>query len=88
MFRELREWLHLILLYGFLYICALGVLVVFIANVPKNSPEVIYQVTSTPEPIVQIVTTHRELESVEICNRINGCPVVEGVCESCKIMKR
>ena len=45
MFRELREWLHLILLYGFLYICALGVLVVFIVNAPKYSPEVIYHVT-------------------------------------------
>ena len=53
MFRELREWLHLILLYGFLYICALGVLVVFIVNAPKNSPEVIYHVTPTPEPIVK-----------------------------------
>ena len=36
------------LLYGFLYICALGVLVVFIVNVPKNSPEVIYHVTPAP----------------------------------------
>ena len=45
MFRELRGWLHLILLYGFLYICALGVLVVFIVNAPKNSPEVIFHVT-------------------------------------------
>ena len=45
MFRELRGWLHLILLYGFLYICALGVLVVFIVNAPKYSPEVIYHVT-------------------------------------------
>jgi len=84
MFRELREWLHLILLYGFLYICALGVLVVFIANVPKNSPEVIYHVTQTS----QIETTPRELESIEICNRIDDCPVVEGVCESCEIVKR
>ena len=84
MFRELREWLHLILLYGFLYICALGVLVVFIVNVPKNSPEVIYHVTKKS----QIETTPRELESVEICNRIDGCPVVEGVCESCEIVKR
>ena len=49
MFRELRGWLHLILLYGFLYICALGVLVVFIVNAPKNSPEVIYHVTPAPE---------------------------------------
>ena len=47
MFRELRGWLHLILLYGFLYIYALGVLIVFITNVPKNSPEVIYHVTPT-----------------------------------------
>ena len=84
MFRELRGWLHLILLYGFLYICALGVLVVFIVNAPKYSPEVIYHVTHTS----QIETTSRELESVEICNRIDGCPVVEGVCEFCEIVKR
>ena len=68
MFRELRdliiEGLHLLLLYGFLCICAIGVIIIFIANVPKNSPEVIYHVTPTPEPIVQIVMTHRELESV------------------------
>ena len=88
MFRELREWLHLILLYGFLYICALGVLVVFIANVPKNSPEVIYHVTPAPKSIVQIVTTPRELESVEICSRIDGYQIVEGVCETCQIVKR
>ena len=48
MFRELRGWLHLILLYGFLYICALGVLVVFIVNEPKYSPEVIYHETPAP----------------------------------------
>ena len=78
MFRELREWLHLNLLYGFLYICALGVLVVFIVSAPKNSLEVIYHVTQTS----QIETAPRELESVEICNRIDSYPVVEGVCES------
>jgi hypothetical protein len=66
----------------------LGVLVVFIVNAPKNSPEVIYQVTPAPKPIVQIVTTPRELESVEICSRIDGCPIVEGVCETCQIVKR
>ena len=92
MFRELRdliiEGLHLLLLYGFLCVCAIGVVTIFIANAPKNSSEVIYHVTPTPEPIVQIFTAHRELESIEICNRIDGCPVVEGVCESCEIVKR
>ena len=88
MFRELKdliiEGLHLLLLYGFLCVCAIGVITIFIANAPKNSPEVIYHVTHTS----QIDTTPRELESVEICKRIDGCPVVEGVCESCEIVKR
>ena len=86
MFRELKdliiEGLHLLLLYGFLCVCAIGVVTIFIANAPKNSPEVIYHVTHTS----QIETAQRELESVEICNRIDGCPVVEGVCESCEIV--
>ena len=49
MFRELKdliiEGLHLLLLYGFLCVCAIGVITIFIANAPKNSPEVIYHVT-------------------------------------------
>ena len=57
MFRELRdliiEGLHLLLLYGFLCVCAIGVVTIFIANAPKNSSEVIYHVTPTPEPIVK-----------------------------------
>ena len=92
MFRELRdliiEGLHLLLLYGFLCICAIGVVTIFITNVPKDSPEVIYHVTPALEPILQIVTTPRELESIEICSRIDGCPIVEGVCETCQIVKR
>ena len=84
MFRELKdliiEGLHLFLLYGFLCVCAIGVVTIFIANAPKNSPEVIYNVTHTS----QIETVDRKLESVEICNRIDGGPVVKGVCESCE----
>jgi len=62
MIRELRdliiEGLHLLLLYGFLCVCAIGVVTIFIANAPKNSPEVIYHVTHTS----QIETAPRELE--------------------------
>ena len=63
MFRELRdliiEGLHLLLLFGFLCICAIGVIIIFIANVPKNSPEVIYHITPTPEPIVHSYDSQR-----------------------------
>ena len=88
MFRELRdliiEGLHLLLLYGFLCVCAIGVIVIFIANAPKTTPEVIYHITHAS----QIVTTDTKLESVEICNRIDGCPVVEGVCETCETVTK
>ena len=52
MYREIREWLHLILLYGFLYICAIGILIVFIANIPKNTPQPLYYAVKTPEPVI------------------------------------
>ena len=88
MFRELRdliiEGLHLLLLYGFLCVCAIGVIAIFISNVRQNSPEVIYHVTHT----TQTETALRELRSIEVCNRIDGCPVVKGVCETCQIVKR
>ena len=86
MFRELRdliiEGLHLLLLYGFLCVCAIGVIAIFISNAPQNSPEVIYHVTHT----TQTVTAPRELRSIEVCNRIDGCPVVKGVCESLSLI--
>ena len=54
MFREFRdliiEGLHLLLLFGFLCICGISVVTIFITNVPKDSPEVIFHVTPTPEP--------------------------------------
>jgi hypothetical protein len=53
MFRELRdliiEGLHLLLLYGFLCVCAIGVITIFITNASQNSPEVIYPVTNTTQ---------------------------------------
>ena len=88
MFRELRdliiEGLHLLLLYGFLCVCAIGVIAILISNAPQNSPEVIYHVTHT----TQTVTVPRELRSIEVCNRIDGCPIVKGVCQTCQIVKR
>ena len=38
---------------------------------------------------VQVVEPpKRVLVEREVCNRIDGCPVVKGVCESCEIVKR
>ena len=88
MYREIREWLHLILLYGFLYICAIGILIVFIANIAKNTPQPLYYAVKTPEPVIQKDSSEESLRVVEICSRIDGCPIVNGICETCEIVKR
>ena len=92
MFRELRdliiEGLHLLLLYGFLSICAIGVVIIFISNTPKNTPQPLYYAVKTPEPVIQKDSSEESLRVVEICSRIDGCPIVNGICETCEIVKR
>ncbi len=80
MFRELRdliiEGLHLLLLYGFLSICAIGVVIIFISNTPKNTPQPLYYAVKPPEPVIQKESSEQSLRVVErerICNRIEGC---------------
>ena len=85
MFREIREWVHLALLYGLLYSTALVVLVLGIANI-SNTPHIqetiIYK---TKEVVVDRGSAMME----QICNRIEGCEVFpqaqteESYCPTC-----
>ena len=88
MFRELRdliiEGLHLLLLYGFLCVCAIGVIIIVISETSQNTPQTIHHIANSPEPTIQIEPSEKSLRVVEICSRIDGCPVVKGVCESCE----
>jgi hypothetical protein len=92
MFRELRdliiEGLHLLLLYGFLCVCAIGVVIIVISKTPQNNPQHLYYSAKPIEPVIQKDSSEETLRVVEICSRIDGCPVVKGVCESCEIVKR
>ena len=97
MFRELRdliiEGLHLLLLYGFLCVCAIGVVIIFISNTPKNPSQPQYYSAHTPEPIIQREHSEKSLRVVErerICNRIEGCvtftnaKTLEEYCPTCE----
>ena len=54
--------------------------------------------TTWVHPIIKQYHTHNTVQVVEppkrvlvereVCNRIDGCPVVKGVCESCETVKR
>ena len=102
MFRELRdliiEGLHLLLLYGFLCVCAIGVVIIFISNTPKNTPQPVYYASNPPEPVIQKDSseeTLRVLVRESICNRIEGCATFtdakthEEYCPTCEwVIKR
>ena len=79
MFRFLIEGIHLLLLYGFYYltailICILGLVYLIQNNQKPFTPDLPSRTWSEPIKIQRYV---------EICPRIDGCPIVEGVCEDC-----
>ena len=78
MFRELRdliiEGLHLLLLYGFLYICVIGIVIVVVANFNRNTPQPLYYAANA-EPIIKKDSSEGDLRllktnSERVCNRI------------------
>ena len=80
MFRELRdliiEGLHLLLLYGFLCVCAIGVIIIVISETSQNTPQTIHYIANSPEPTIQIEPSEKSLrvpQKESICNRIEGC---------------
>ena len=75
MFREIREWVHLALLYGLLYSTALVVLVLGIANIsntPTHAETIIYK---TKEVVKEVVRNPEVVSLEQVCNRIEGCEV-------------
>ena len=56
---------------------------------------IFYTLENSPAPnetyytsVQNIQPPKRVLVEREVCNRIDGCPVVKGVCETCQIVKR
>ena len=68
--------MHLLLLYGFLSIYAIGVVIIFISKTPQNNPQHLYYAAKPPEPVIQKESSEESLRVVErkrICNWIEGC---------------
>ena len=84
MWKGIRELVDLLLLWGFWYLGSFMLMIVAI----------VYFIKTNPTPIINHNTVQvvelpkRVLVEREVCNRIDGCPVVKGVCESCEIVKR
>ena len=90
MFREIREWVHLALLYGLLYSTALVVLVLGIANISNDPPTH----TTIIQKTYEVISDPRPKRVDEYCNRISGCEVfpqsktADGYCPTCIKVRR
>ena len=83
MWKGIRELVDLLLLWGFWYFGSFMLMVVAI----------VYFIQSNKHPIIKQFHTHNSVQVIEqlkreFCNRIDVCPVVKGICESCETVKR
>jgi hypothetical protein len=85
MLKGIKELVDLLLLWGFMYVCAIFLLVFGITYLAKTNPTPIinhhYSTVQVIEP------PKRVLIEKEICTRIDGCPIVKGVCVDCLTVK-
>ena len=88
MWKGIRELVDLLLLWGFWYLGSFMLMVVAIVYfIQSNKPPIIkqhhtYNAVQVIDPLIRV------LVQPEVCHRIDGCPVVKGVCESCEIVKK
>ena len=83
--RGIKELIEILLLWGFIYFGTILLMIVLI----------IYLIQTNSSPITSVEPTKmtwtepvRVLETSSICKRVDGCPIVEGVCEDCVIEKK
>ena len=81
MFREIREWVHLALIYGLLYSTALIVLVLGIAHISNNNTQA--HQNKSPTVIYKTEVITRATSNEDLCLRIDGCVVKNGICLTC-----
>ena len=89
MLKGIKELVDLLLLWGFMYVGAFLIMIVGIVYITKTNPTPRTPITHQHYSTVQVVEPpKRVLVEEEICTRLDGCPIVNGVCETCQIVKR
>ena len=86
MFRGLLDFFNVLMAWLFLKVCAFLIMIVGITYIVKtNEPPIIHQHTTTQKFITQNVIEPKPITIQEqVCNKISGCPVIDGVCVGCE----
>ena len=88
MFSFLSSIIQFFMYWVFMYVGSFLLLIVAIVYITKNNP-------TPPTPIIHehkivqniIQPTKRVLVEREVCNRVDGCPIVNNVCVDCITLK-
>ena len=91
MFREIREWIHLIFLYGLLYSTAVIVLILGVVHLSNNDTLLAH--SPQHNHIEQLTSNQSSIGrssgyEPDVCTRIDGCVVKNGVCLTCEKSNR
>ena len=88
MFRGLIDLFNLLLWWSFMYVGAFLLMIVAIVYITKTNATPPTPIINHHYSTVQVVETpKRVLIEEEICTRIDGCPIVKGVCVDCLTVK-
>ena len=82
MFRGLLDLINVLMAWGFAYVISFMVLIVAITYITKQNPTPIIQERITIKVIEPKPITIEE----DVCNRIDGCPIVDNVRVGCEVM--
>jgi len=81
MIRGIKELLEILFLWGFIYVGSFIVLIIGLVHIQSNQPIINEQQYYTTKQVIQTPT--RVLVEREVCNRIDGCPIVNNVSVDC-----
>ena len=83
MFRGLIDILNLLLWWSFIHVGSFLLMIVAIVYVLQTTTPIETHYTT----VQTIQTPKRVLVQREVCNRIDGCPIVNNVCVDCITVK-
>ena len=81
MIRGIKELLEILFLWGFIYVGSFIVLIIGLVHIQSNQPIINEQQYYTTKQVIQTPT--RVQVEREVCNRIDGCPIVNNVSVDC-----
>ena len=85
MFRGLLDFFNVLMAWGFAYVVAIMILVFGIMHLKQQDQTPIVHHTTHEHITLNVIEPKPIVVQEEVCNKILGCPIVEGECVGCEM---